>query len=110
VARQSRFHGDRLAAPDSWFARGALVPWRTEITPTGHGDQLLQRLAAGALVRIVVAKVQGSGPRDAGAWMAVTADALIGTIGGGKLEFDAVADARALLAGQPVEAQRRFAL
>ena len=77
---------------------------------SGHADELLRLLAAGPLVRIVVTRVQGSGPRDAGAWMAVTADALIGTIGGGKLEFDAVADARALLAGQPVDAQRRFAL
>jgi len=76
----------------------------------GHGDQLLRRLAHGPAVRIVVARVQGSGPRDAGAWMAVHAGGLIGTIGGGKLEFDAVADARALLAGQAVEAERRFAL
>ena len=77
---------------------------------SGLGDHLLQRLAAGPLVRIVVARVQGSGPRDAGAWMAVAADGLVGTIGGGKLEFDAIADARALLAGQPVELERRFAL
>ena len=76
----------------------------------GHGDELLRWLAQRSLVRIVVSHVQGSGPRDAGAWMAVHADGLIGTIGGGKLEFDAVADARALLAGQPVEAERRFAL
>ena len=78
---------------------------------SGLGDHLLQRLAAGPLVRIVVARVQGSGPRDAGAWMAVSADGLVGTIGGGRLEFDAIADARALLAGQPpVELERRFAL
>ena len=78
--------------------------------PTSAADDLLRRLAAGPLVRIVVSHVQGSVPRDAGTWMAVCADGLIGTIGGGKLEFDAVADARALLEGQPVEAQRRFAL
>jgi xanthine dehydrogenase accessory factor len=78
--------------------------------PAGHGDELLRRLAGGPAVRIVVARVQGSGPRDAGAWMAVHAGGLVGTIGGGKLEFDAIADARALLAGQAVEAERRFAL
>jgi xanthine dehydrogenase accessory factor len=78
--------------------------------PGGHGDQLLQRLAAGPLVRIVVARVQGSGPRDAGAWMAVAGDSLVGTIGGGRLELDAIADARALLAGDPLEEDRRFAL
>jgi xanthine dehydrogenase accessory factor len=76
----------------------------------GHADELLRRLAAGPLVRIVVARVQGSGPRDAGAWMAVAAEGLVGTIGGGKLEFDAIADARALLGGQAVAAERRFAL
>jgi xanthine dehydrogenase accessory factor len=76
----------------------------------GHADELLRRLAEGSVVRIVVAKVQGSGPRDAGAWMAVFAGGLIGTIGGGRLEFDAVVDARALLAGQAVEPERRFAL
>ena len=76
----------------------------------GHGDELLLRLAQGPVVRIVVSRVQGSGPRDAGAWMAVCTDALVGTIGGGKLEFDAIADARALLAGRAVAAQRRVAL
>jgi xanthine dehydrogenase accessory factor len=76
----------------------------------GHGDELLRCLALGPVARIVVGRVQGSGPRDAGAWMAVHAGGLIGTIGGGKLEFDAIADARALLAGQTVQAERRFAL
>ena len=76
----------------------------------GHADELLRRLARAPAVRIVVSRVQGSGPREAGAWMAVFDDARVGTIGGGKLEFDAIADARALLAGQPVEAERRFAL
>jgi len=75
-----------------------------------HGDALLQRLALGPAVRIVVAQVQGSGPREPGAWMAVFDDALVGTIGGGRLEFDAVADARALLAGQDMPAERRYAL
>jgi xanthine dehydrogenase accessory factor len=76
----------------------------------GHGDELLRCLAQGPVARIVVGRVQGSGPRDAGAWMAVHAGGLIGTIGGGKLEFDAIADARALLAGATVESERRFAL
>jgi xanthine dehydrogenase accessory factor len=80
------------------------------VRQAGHGDELLRRLAQGPVVRIVVARVQGSGPRDAGAWMAVHADGLVGTIGGGKLEFDAVADARALLSGQAVAAERRVAL
>lgn len=76
----------------------------------GHADELLRRLAGSPAVRIVVSRVQGSGPREPGAWMAVFDDVLVGTIGGGRLEFDAIADARALLAGQPVAAERRFAL
>ena len=73
-------------------------------------------------MRIVVERVQGSAPREPGAWMAVFADGAggsngargtigaIGTIGGGRLEFDAIADARALLAGQDRPLRRRFAL
>ncbi len=76
----------------------------------GHADELLRRLAHAPAVRIVVARVQGSGPREPGAWMAVFTDGLVGTIGGGKLEFDAIADARALLDGQALPAERRFAL
>jgi xanthine dehydrogenase accessory factor len=76
----------------------------------GHADELLRRLAQGPVARIVVIKVQGSAPRDVGAWMAVSPAGLVGSIGGGKLEFDAVADARALLAGRTMQAERRFAL
>jgi xanthine dehydrogenase accessory factor len=75
-----------------------------------HADELLRRLAHAPAVRVVVCRVKGSAPREVGAWMAVFGNALVGTIGGGKLEFDAVADARALLAGQPVQPERRFAL
>ena len=85
-------------------------------------DELLRRLALAPAVRIVVERVQGSAPREPGAWMAVFADGAggsngargtigaIGTIGGGRLEFDAIADARALLAGQDRPLRRRFAL
>lgn len=42
----------------------------------------------------------GSTPREAGAKMVVTGDALFGTIGGGSLEFQAAADARGMLGRQ----------
>ena len=42
-----------------------------------------------------VAATQGSVPREAGVWMAVFADLVIGTIGGGHLEYQAIAQARA---------------
>ncbi len=43
---------------------------------------------------VSVEATQGSAPRDAGAWMAVFADELVGTIGGGQLEHQAIAAAR----------------
>jgi len=50
-----------------------------------------------AVVRVVIARVRGSAPREAGASMLVTHDRIVGTIGGGSLEWQAMADARALL-------------
>ena len=45
-----------------------------------------------------VAATQGSVPREAGTWMAVFADTVVGTIGGGHLEFQAIAQARTAMA------------
>ncbi len=46
---------------------------------------------------VTVAHARGSVPREVGAWMAVFADAVVGTIGGGHLEWDAERRALALL-------------
>ncbi|MGP9821204.1 xanthine dehydrogenase accessory protein XdhC [Salinarimonas sp. NSM] len=55
--------------------------------------------AHGAAALVRVAAVQGSAPREAGAAMAVRPDgAFHGTIGGGELEWRALAEARAALA------------
>ncbi len=54
--------------------------------------------AQGRVARVVVANVRGSVPRDAGAAMLVWAGGQSGTIGGGALEWEALAQARALLA------------
>ncbi|WP_372421896.1 xanthine dehydrogenase accessory protein XdhC [Salinarimonas chemoclinalis] len=55
--------------------------------------------AHGAAALVRVAAVQGSAPREAGAAMAVRPDgAFHGTIGGGELEWRALAQARAALA------------
>jgi xanthine dehydrogenase accessory factor len=48
-------------------------------------------------VVVSIASTQGSVPREAGTWMAVFASQIIGTIGGGHVEFEAIAEARALL-------------
>ncbi len=60
-------------------------------------ELLLARLANESAVLVQVQATEGSAPRDAGAWMAVFAGSLVGTIGGGHLEFEAIDRARALL-------------
>ncbi len=56
----------------------------------------------GAVVRVVVAEIKGSAPREAGAAMLVWSEGQSGTIGGGALEYEAADRARAMLAeGRP---------
>ena len=72
---------------------------------------LAAALASGPAVLVSVAQVEGSGPREVGAWMAVTDTLCIGTIGGGALEFDAIQRGRACLAvGAVSEPAQRCAL
>lgn len=49
---------------------------------------------------VELARVKGSAPREEGAWMSVSADAVAGTIGGGQLEWRAIEIARQMLADQ----------
>lgn len=60
---------------------------------------------------MTVAAVEGSVPREAGAKMLVTGSHIHDTIGGGHLEFSAIALARAMLAhtGGPISQQRQLA-
>ncbi|KPP84240.1 MAG: xanthine dehydrogenase accessory protein XdhC [Rhodobacteraceae bacterium HLUCCA08] len=50
------------------------------------------------MIRVRVADTRGSTPREVGAEMVVHADRIEGTIGGGALEFRAIATARKMLA------------
>ncbi len=50
-----------------------------------------------AVVRVVIAESQGSVPREPGAFMLVGRGAVEGTVGGGGLEWESIAAARALL-------------
>ncbi len=61
----------------------------------------LQRLTAahGLVARVVVAGTKGSTPREVGASVCVWAGGQSGTIGGGRLEYQAVERALAMLAG-----------
>lgn len=73
--------------------------------------QLIGLLAHENAVLVTVGRTQGSVPRDSGSWMAVFAQHLVGTIGGGHLEFQAIALAREVLAGRaPVPAPQTVAL
>ena len=60
-------------------------------------SELQEALSQTALVLVIVDRTQGSVPREAGAWMAVTPHRVINTIGGGHLEYQAIEAARALL-------------
>ena len=64
--------------------------------------RLLEQQEPMVLVRVVTAK--GSTPREAGVSMLVTAARVHGTIGGGRLEWDAITRARELLAGDETTA------
>jgi xanthine dehydrogenase accessory factor len=79
---------------------------------SGAVDQLLARLRHEDGVLVRVESTQGSAPREAGTWMAVWADGLTATIGGGQLEFQATREARDLLAGTraPFDGIQRYPL
>ena len=84
---------------------------------TDNWSQLQTALAAGPVCLVEVWRDEGSAPRAAGAWMAVHAgvvpgrlQGLIGSIGGGHLEYQAIAHALELLSGRGTEGVQRYAL
>lgn len=60
----------------------------------------------GSVVRVVVAKVLGSAPREVGACMLVERARILGTIGGGRFEWAAIAAARVMLGDSTAPAAR----
>ena len=60
---------------------------------------LVERLHREPAVTLTVQRTRGSVPREAGTWMVVFAEGEWGTIGGGHLEFEVMAQARAMLSG-----------
>jgi xanthine dehydrogenase accessory factor len=62
------------------------------------------------VVEILVKETRGSAPREAGARMWVSATDTRGTIGGGNLEYKALAIAREMLLGGESRRERRFVL
>ncbi len=60
---------------------------------------IAQLLQTDSGVLVTIDSFEGSSPREVGAWMLVLAGQVHGTVGGGNLEFQAIAYARQLLAG-----------
>jgi xanthine dehydrogenase accessory factor len=61
---------------------------------------IAQLLSANDAVLVTIDSFEGSSPREVGAWMLVLAGDVHGTVGGGNLEFQAIAHARELLSAQ----------
>ena len=74
-------------------------PLMSPIVFTSGSDlgQFLSRLVHRPAVLVQVQAAEGSVPRGVGTWMAVFQDAMVATIGGGQLEYQAIAQARDLL-------------
>ena len=70
----------------------------------------LQQLGQAPAILVTVLEARGSVPRGSGTCMLVFADSFAATIGGGHLEFQAMAHARRLLAGQAQELHIRHVL
>jgi xanthine dehydrogenase accessory factor len=69
-----------------------------------RAERLSAFLAANPrVVAIHVAQALGSTPREEGAWMLVGATGMIGTIGGGQMEFQAIDRAQRILTGEAAE-------
>ena len=60
-------------------------------------SRLISELGTAPAVLVTVHATRGSVPREVGAWMAVFAHTTVATIGGGHLELEAIAHARAML-------------
>src|SRR5690554_698635 len=78
---------------------------------TAYGRAITALQSGRCLVLVTVLRTQGSAPRDAGTRMWVGAHNQLDTVGGGNLEWQALAHARQMLAaGQPRREVRRYPL
>ena len=75
-----------------------------------HAEDFLERLASESACLVTLHASRGSVPREKGAWMAVFAEGEVASIGGGHLEFQAIAEARRHLAGGAGTTLVRYAL
>ena len=75
-----------------------------------HASQFLSQLPHSNAVLVLVQATRGSVPRAVGTWMGVFPNSLVATIGGGRLELDAIAYARAMAHVPGGMEIRRFSL
>lgn len=97
----ARFYWSAL----NWAKMGVLFP-QPEVLPMWSEtcEKVLNLLEHEPLCWVQVLATRGSVPREQGAWMAVFANEVLGTIGGGHLEWQAIAQAQRLLAQWRTEA------
>jgi xanthine dehydrogenase accessory factor len=85
-----------MKAPARSVARETASAWLAPLQDWPHAAaQAVRR--DGAVMRVVVANVKGSAPRNVGTAMLVERSRILGTIGGGHLEWVAIEAARTLL-------------
>lgn len=77
---------------------------------SNYKEVFLARLAHEPAVLVQITATEGSVPREAGTWMAVFANEVVGTIGGGHLEYQAMATARGRLQGERGDEENRVVL
>ena len=75
-----------------------------------HASQFLSQLPHSNAVLVLVQATRGSVPRGVGTWMGVFPNSFVATIGGGRLELDAIAHARAMAHSPGGMETRRFSL
>lgn len=73
-------------------------------------EEFFARLTAEDACLVTVHATRGSVPREKGAWMAVFGRGVLGSVGGGHLEFQALAEARRRLEGGQGEPLLRYVL
>lgn len=91
-----------------WRAR-IIKPWKRYLNVSLQ-SALLDQLRREAGVLVTVQSTRGSVPRGVGTWMAVFSGCIVATVGGGHLEFDAIAHARKLVQQGSGDTVVRYAL
>jgi xanthine/CO dehydrogenase XdhC/CoxF family maturation factor len=108
--RRRIFNGDPPLNDDLRYETGRILSCRCTVNKMLPVKEITTRLIAQDAVLVRVDASQGSVPRETGAWMAVFSDAVIGTVGGGHLELQAIEEARRRLSETNGDAVLRYPL